>query len=65
MLDYIFEVNAMPWASNEITRNLLNAFQDLFDPRMTLCSANRAEPLNPEAHLAQRQQGSHGSSSEM
>ena len=55
MLDYIFEVNAKPWATNEIARNLLNAFQDLFDPRMTLCGAAPAETLNPEAHLAQRE----------
>jgi hypothetical protein len=55
MLDYIFEVNAKPWATNEITRSLLNAFQDLFDPRMTLCGAAAAETLNHEALLEQRE----------
>ena len=54
MLDYIFELNAKPWATNEITRNLLNAFQDLFDPRMTLCSAPGSGAVNPEAILAER-----------
>ena len=54
MLDYIFQVNLLPWATSDVIRTLLNAFQDLFDPRSTLCTEGKPKALDPEAHLAHR-----------
>ena len=54
MLDIIFEVSGRSWASKEIVGDLIQALQDLFDPKVTLCGAVRDRPLDPVAHLVNR-----------
>lgn len=51
LLDSIFEVKEKEWASNEIVADLLAAFQDLFDPRVNICTNREAKTFEPIAHL--------------
>src|SRR5581483_10880958 len=51
LLDSIFEVNEKEWANNEIVADLIAAFQDLFDPRVSVCRNREARTFDPIAHL--------------
>lgn len=54
MLDAIFDTSGRHWASKEITGDLVQALQELFDPQITLCGAGRDDTLDPVAHLEKR-----------
>ncbi len=54
MLDVIFEVKRHVWATTEVIAGLITAFQDLFDPQVTLCADGRDRTLDPAAHLTTR-----------
>ncbi len=54
MLDVIFEVKRHAWATNDVVGDLITAFQELFDPQVTLCAGGRDRTLDPAAHLQPR-----------
>lgn len=54
MLDIIFGVKRQDWASNDIVGDLITAFQELFDPQVTLCGGGKDRTLDPAAHLKAR-----------
>ena len=51
LLDSIFEVHEKEWANKEIVGDLIAAFQDLFDPRVSVCSNREPRTFDPVAHL--------------
>jgi len=54
MLDAIFGLKRKEWATDEVVCGLISAFQDLFDPQVTLCGAGKDKMLDPMAHLRER-----------
>jgi hypothetical protein len=38
MLDWIFQINGKSWANARVTKDLVNAFDDVFHPQANLCS---------------------------
>jgi len=38
MLDWIFQIQGKTWASARVTKDLLNAFDSIFNPQANLCS---------------------------
>jgi hypothetical protein len=38
MLDWIFQINGKTWSTARVTKDLLNAFDDVFHPQRNLCS---------------------------
>jgi hypothetical protein len=40
MLDWIYQINKKAWANARVVKDLLSAFQDIFDPQANLCSAS-------------------------
>ncbi|MDQ2712038.1 MAG: hypothetical protein M3Y24_07375 [Acidobacteriota bacterium] len=54
MLDIIFDISGRPWASKDIIGDLIQALQELFDPKVTLCGAGRDRLLDPVVHLVNR-----------
>ncbi len=54
MLDVIFEVKRHSWATTDVIADLISAFQELFDPQVTLCAGGRNRTLDPAAHLRTR-----------
>ena|SRR3569833_3056975 len=51
MLDAIFELREKDWVTDSILADLILAFQDLFDPRMTLCEGGKDHKINSEARI--------------
>lgn len=54
MLDWIFQVNKKTWATAEIVKNLLDAFECLLSPQATLCSFGVSTSMNPREVLSGR-----------
>ena len=59
MLDWIYQVNKKVWASARTMKDLLNAFEDIFDPQANLCSCSLGGGSgkaikDPRAFLKQR-----------
>jgi hypothetical protein len=54
MLDFIFEVRSKKWATNEVVGDLITAFQELFDPHITLCGGGVDKKLDPVVHFDTR-----------
>ena len=54
MLDVIFDVRRHAWATNDVVGDLITAFQELFDPQVTLCADGRERTLDPAAYLKTR-----------
>ena len=46
MLDWIFQLRAKSWVTNDIIGDLVSAFDDLFDPQANLCSGGMDKSLN-------------------
>lgn len=51
MLDVIFDLKNRPWGNNEVMGDLISAFQDLFDPRVTLCGGGQDRVFDPVTHF--------------
>jgi hypothetical protein len=51
MLDWIFQVTAKTWHTDEDTAGLIAAFRDLFDPQANLCSCGMSYKINPKKLL--------------
>jgi hypothetical protein len=51
MLDFIFEIRGKRWATNEVIGDLITAFQDLFDPQVTLCTGRADKDFDPVVHF--------------
>jgi hypothetical protein len=54
MLDAIFGVKRKEWATNDVVCGLIAAFQDLFDPQVTLCGSGTDRKMDPTEHLRER-----------
>ena len=54
MLDWIFQLRAKTWVTNDIMGDLLSAFEEIFDPQDTLCGTGRDKKLDADKHLANR-----------
>ena len=52
MLEVIFDLRAQSWVPNDVIADLIAAFQDLFDPRETLCGTGRDAKIDPMARLS-------------
>ena len=55
MLDWIFQVSKKTWATADIVKDLLTAFDDLLSPQATLCSFGRNGQINPREILRSRE----------
>jgi hypothetical protein len=55
MLDWIYQVNKKAWATARVTKDLVNAFDDVFHPQASLCSGGSDKIIqNPTAFLRHR-----------
>jgi hypothetical protein len=54
MLDWLFQLRMKGWVTNDIMGDLLSAFQDIFGPQQTLCSAGKEKHLDAESFLRKR-----------
>jgi len=59
MLDWIFQVSGKTWATARVTKDLLNALDDIFHPQGNLCSGGLSGSTtqtiaNPTAFLRAR-----------
>ena len=55
MLDWIFQVQGKTWATAEIVKDLLDAFDDLLSPQACLCSFGKSGRINPREILRSRE----------
>lgn len=51
MLDWIFQLRKKHWVTNEVIGDLISAFQDIFDPQLTLCGSGEGKTINARRHL--------------
>ncbi|MGC3023341.1 hypothetical protein [Brevibacterium sp. FAM 24630] len=48
VLDWVFQMRAKTWVTSEEMANLLDAFDDVFEPQSRLCSVGRNKSLTKE-----------------
>ena len=51
MLDWIFQLRAKTWITNEDMGDLTQAFDDIFQPQATMCSGGREKTFDARIHL--------------
>lgn len=56
LLDWLFQLHAKRWMSNEDMRDLIEAFREIFDPQANLCSYREQRKINAPQFLRQRYQ---------
>jgi hypothetical protein len=55
MLDYVFQINGKSWATARVSKDLLNALDDVFNPQANLCSGGGNKSIsNPASFLRER-----------
>jgi len=54
MLDWIFQVQQKAWATERDMADLLSAFDDIFEPQASLCSAGQGKTIEPTKFLRER-----------
>jgi hypothetical protein len=55
VLDWIFQINQKSWASDKDIADLVQAFDDIFDPQQYLCSFHSEKQIgNPTEFLKRR-----------
>lgn len=58
MLDWIFQLQAKSWVSDESLADLIMFFRVLFRPQGTLCSQGREQgPINPRKVISENMKG--------
>jgi hypothetical protein len=55
VLDWIFQVSKKTWATADIVKDLLTAFDDLLSPQARLCSFGRGGRIDPREILRSRE----------
>ncbi len=47
LLDWIFQIAGKSWATPKVTRDLLRALDDIFEPQANLCSVGMGKKISP------------------
>lgn len=48
MLDWIMQINGKVWGKGQCVADLVEAFDDIFDPQDSLCSFGNDKRINPK-----------------
>lgn len=56
VLDWIFQIHGKTWATAEVLKNLLDAFDDLLAPQANLCSFGAGSSIDPREILSSRKE---------